>query len=346
MLLVRRASGSARVYLPGENVVPTVEGDRELVAVRTERAALSLQRAHGYIPVQEHAIPKPFAKKDDPWFAKAWKQFLSSNGKVEDVLGSVGSARRSAGVIPVLASAEAAGDVAVVLTLTGWGDEGRDAVERALWVVDDYKVPGSRVVQVIVVQNDPRFHSDLGTLEPRRSLVRVKTANRGFAAACNAGLRRVRKSVDWVLFTQRDAHWDSDEVEAALRIANSVKGSGWSAVVGPSGGFVKGDQVSEIGRNIGQDCGIRQVDFIAGYWLLAAAEDLRKVDGWDDGYFLYYEDPDLCLRLALEGVASVVDTRIRVKHDRSSTIRSGFSRKTKEQIQEWSHERFRRRWGS
>lgn len=38
-------------------------------------------------------------------------------------------------------------------------------------------------------------------------------------------------------------------------------------------------------------------DWVAGMFMLFRADDFRKVGGFDDGFFLYYEDVDICVRL-------------------------------------------------
>ena len=49
------------------------------------------------------------------------------------------------------------------------------------------------------------------------------------------------------------------------------------------------------------DRGAQDVDWVAGMFMLFRAGDYRAVGGFDEGYFLYYEDVDLCQRLRSSG---------------------------------------------
>ncbi len=63
------------------------------------------------------------------------------------------------------------------------------------------------------------------------------------------------------------------------------------------------------------DTGAQQVDWVAGMFMLFRAEDYQRVGGFDEGYFLYYEDVDICHRLRAAGRPVVYDPRVEVIHD-------------------------------
>lgn len=56
------------------------------------------------------------------------------------------------------------------------------------------------------------------------------------------------------------------------------------------------------------------VDWTAGMFLLFKTEVFRDVGGFDEGYFLYYEDVDICVRLWNAGSAVVLHPGISVIH--------------------------------
>jgi GT2 family glycosyltransferase len=63
------------------------------------------------------------------------------------------------------------------------------------------------------------------------------------------------------------------------------------------------------------DDGPMKVDWIAGMCMLFRSETFRALGGFDERYFLYYEDVDLCRRAARRGLAVVYDPGAELIHD-------------------------------
>jgi GT2 family glycosyltransferase len=62
-------------------------------------------------------------------------------------------------------------------------------------------------------------------------------------------------------------------------------------------------------------CGLSTPDWVAGMFMLFPSEIFHEVGGFDERYFLYYEDVDLCARLALAGYKRLVCSDVTVVHD-------------------------------
>lgn len=58
-----------------------------------------------------------------------------------------------------------------------------------------------------------------------------------------------------------------------------------------------------------------QPEWMAGMFMLFRSEEYRAIGGFDEGYFLYCEDTDICLRLRRAGKKLGVSVRTRVVHD-------------------------------
>lgn len=60
--------------------------------------------------------------------------------------------------------------------------------------------------------------------------------------------------------------------------------------------------------------GLAFPDWVAGMFMLFAREVFARVGGFDERYFLYYEDVDLCARLRLNGYDVTMDPSVSVVH--------------------------------
>lgn len=56
-------------------------------------------------------------------------------------------------------------------------------------------------------------------------------------------------------------------------------------------------------------------DWVGGMFMLFRAEDYRRVGGFDEGFFLYYEDVDICARLWRAGCRVMATPKAQVIHD-------------------------------
>jgi GT2 family glycosyltransferase len=72
---------------------------------------------------------------------------------------------------------------------------------------------------------------------------------------------------------------------------------------------------------------------VSGAALLVDRASFERVGGFDEGYFLFYEDIDLCLRANAAGVTTVIDPRWQVRHAGAHSTRPRFGASL-----QWSYE--------
>lgn len=65
-------------------------------------------------------------------------------------------------------------------------------------------------------------------------------------------------------------------------------------------------------------------DWVAGMFMLFPREVFREIGGFDTQYFLYYEDVDLCARLALKGYRVALCQNVSVIHDARRASHNNF----------------------
>ena len=66
-------------------------------------------------------------------------------------------------------------------------------------------------------------------------------------------------------------------------------------------------------------------DWVAGMFMLFRSDVYAQMGGFDERYFLYYEDVDLCARMALAGYKIVLDPGVSVIHDARRESHRNFS---------------------
>jgi GT2 family glycosyltransferase len=69
------------------------------------------------------------------------------------------------------------------------------------------------------------------------------------------------------------------------------------------------------GPDYGSDRGPVRVDWVAGMCIVLRSDAYQAVRGFDERYFLYYEDVDLCRRLHGAGFAVLYNPKAEVVHD-------------------------------
>ena len=192
-------------------------------------------------------------------------------------------------------------------------------------------------LDVLVVDNGAS--GDVGDLDGARVL---RTANRGFAAANNAGLAEV--DARWALFLNPDTEvldGSVAELVARLDARPEVGIAGVRQVDAhgeltptmrrfPSGTRALGDALGLerlpgrpgwLGeRELRLDRYERELDgdWTIGSFLLARRSALDTVGGFDERFFLYSEEVDLCLRVRRAGWKVVHDPHLTILHHGST----------------------------
>ena len=77
--------------------------------------------------------------------------------------------------------------------------------------------------------------------------------------------------------------------------------------------------------NLAESRDILSPEWVAGMFMFFKSSAYKKLNGFDNKYFLYYEDVDICVRLWRVGMKLVIDPSICVVHDARRASRSNFS---------------------
>lgn len=134
--------------------------------------------------------------------------------------------------------------------------------------------------------------------------------NYGFAKANNLAIKQILKlGVEYLLLLNVDTVADSFLVERLLEKANSSTVTTAQISMGRHGEkiwYSGGELLFDYGkarhfsdRNCKED---RQVTFISGCCMMIHRDIIKKCGLFNNNYYMYYEDTDLCMRWYLKGI--------------------------------------------
>ena len=180
-------------------------------------------------------------------------------------------------------------------------------------------------MEIIVVDNASTDDS-LAQLRATSGIKLVENAkNTGFGAGVNAGIRSTEH--DFIALLNPDAYakpqWLATTVrwmcEGDVHLASSVISAGrdtWFA----RGRFVEMLGTTFVQRNTGK------TDWVSGCALIASRSAMDILAGFDEQFFLYYEDVDLSLRARAAGLNVRVLAETLVDHPEHGRSTTGLGR--------------------
>jgi GT2 family glycosyltransferase len=176
--------------------------------------------------------------------------------------------------------------------------------------------------ELIVVHNPSDAHSALALSRSSSADVVNLEVNRGYAGGMNAGIRRALGcDPEFVLVLTHDVRITAADIEALLAVMKEHTDLGVSGPIlcEPDGktystGFIKENRIRTLHRLPAESMPrpvwhCAAVDGSAMMWRAAA---LRQIHGFDDRFFMYFEDVDICARAAREGWQIAIASDVRV----------------------------------
>lgn len=224
---------------------------------------------------------------------------------------------------------------AVAIIILTWNR--RDVTLKCLRSLRELTYPNC---EVIVVDNASSDDTVAYVRQNFPSVTLIENEkNLGFAAGCNVGIRRaLAKGADYIFLLNNDTIVPRDLLHRMLASAEDAPDE--VAVFSPMLYYLDEPDVlwfSGSSRHwltlevmgfgpLGprRDFSQRQnvnVDYIFGTAMLLRASALRRVGLFDEDFFLYYEDMDLCLRMKRAGYDLHIVPEAQVGHQVSASTR-------------------------
>lgn len=187
--------------------------------------------------------------------------------------------------------------------------------------------------EILVVNNDPNERALLDRLFKGHQRIRVidSGSNVGFGAACNRGAREARTEI--LLFLNPDTRfvagslsgWAAEFASGQRSISAPVvmhdqQKEAWSSGRTISPMSILLQNIFPVARFWSWYAGLFPTDWVSGAAFMMHRSDFVAIGGFDERFFLYYEDVDLCRRAEQAGIAVSMSSRAVFDH------RGGLSR--------------------
>ena len=194
-------------------------------------------------------------------------------------------------------------------------------------------------VGIVVVDNKPDADSRAAELAASVGAQYLALpANPGYGGAVNAGVATLPSTVQWVLISNPDIVLDAGVIDALLEIGESddtIAAVG-PAVLNPDGSvYASARRVPSLRTGVGhalfvnlwndnpwsrryrgddQPVAARDAGWLSGACLLVRRGVFDELGGFDEGYFMYFEDVDLGYRIEQAGYRNHYHPSVAVTH--------------------------------
>jgi len=197
-------------------------------------------------------------------------------------------------------------------------------------------ISGQENLQIVVINNDEKrlekFPDEFGV-----ELIE-KNENIGFGKAHNLGLQAAKGK--YILFLNPDTKLFPSAAERLLSVflADEKIGIAGPAHVGENDvseenyfGLrrtplsIIGSKISRRKQSVSEN--IFETDWVSGGAMMAKKELLLELGGFDENYFMYFEDVDLCLQAKQKGWKVVVHPEAKIFHKSGQSFSSSREKK-------------------
>jgi len=160
--------------------------------------------------------------------------------------------------------------------------------------------------------------------------------NLGFAGGSNAGIKRcLDAGADWIWLLNNDTRVSPDSLALLMRAASGhTRAGAVGAMVytGDGGEYVASGpgtvdyfRAKTFLKPTDRRDGVLECQWISGSNLLLRRQALAEAGDFDEDYFLYFEDTDLCLRFNRAGWKTLLVPAARVEHVGGGSTEGGRS---------------------
>ena len=160
-------------------------------------------------------------------------------------------------------------------------------------------------IKIIVIENsnDEKLKEEIHSKYQNVECILSKE-NLGYGAGNNLGLSRVETS--YALIVNPDVTLNNDAVNKFFLSINNLGDFGIIAPISQNEKYNNFD--------INEDKEIKEVDNVKGFAMFLNMKNLKQINFFDENFFLYFEEIDLCRRLKKNNLKIFIDPTIKVSH--------------------------------
>ena len=160
-------------------------------------------------------------------------------------------------------------------------------------------------IKIIVIENsnDEKLKEEIYSKYQNVECILSKE-NLGYGAGNNLGLSMVKTS--YALIVNPDVILNNDAVDKFFLSINNLEDFG---IIAP---ISQNEKYNNF--NIQEDKQIKEVDNVKGFAMFFNMKNLKQINFFDENFFLYFEEIDLCRRLKKNNLKIFIDPTIKVSH--------------------------------
>ena len=160
-------------------------------------------------------------------------------------------------------------------------------------------------IKIIVIENsnDGKLKEEIHSKYQNVECILSKE-NLGYGAGNNLGLSMVETS--YALILNPDVTLNNDAINKFFLSINNLEDFG---IIAP---ISQNEKYNNF--NINDDKEIKEVDNVKGFAMFLNMKNLKQINFFDENFFLYFEEIDLCRRLKKNNSKIFIDPTIKVSH--------------------------------
>jgi GT2 family glycosyltransferase len=173
--------------------------------------------------------------------------------------------------------------------------------------------------KIIIIENSDNINLKKNLEKKYKNLSCILTySNLGFSRACNIGLKKIKTKYTLLLNSDIDINYL--KIKKIENIVTKIDDFG---IIAPNCSHTKDylssnhDKFSKINnfyKRINNDL-LEEVDRLPGFCLFLKMQHIKKIKYFDEKFFFYFEDLDLCKRLKIINKKIYLIKKIFIKHN-------------------------------